>query len=292
MAFVHHERGDDVSAGKRSLQAVQAGRAADNDARQHHLANTGRCLAQIERDVADAERFLHEAHSLGEGASGRALIEMVFGTGLVRAFKGLDDEAVPRLQRAADLAAQEPDHWVHSQALTRIARLALEGGRPAEALTRCVALEPLVAKLPEGSEEPFVLALRALARIELGEAGADSAAEQALEQLRRVDSKAHVAYVLNALADHDARAGRTDDARRRAHEALRAAETVAQKSEAAVARSHLAMLALAGADHDAARAWLDACRPDLGIPLALSARAQAAVARVAERLGDGPAAQK
>jgi hypothetical protein len=284
MSFVHNERGDFVSAGTRTLQAAQAGRSAGNDARQHHLANTGRCLAQIERDIAGAKRFLHEAQSLGECSSGSLPFEMAFGMGLVRAFEGQDDEAMPLLERAAELAAREPDHWTHSQALTRIARLALEGGRPAEALARCVALEPLVAKLPEGSEEPFVAALGALARLELGETGATSAAEQALERLRRVDSKAHVAYVLNALAHHDVRAGRTE-ARRRAQEALRVAESVGQKSETAVARSHLAILAHAGADPDAARALLDACQTDFNTPLALSARARTAIAQAAERLG-------
>jgi DNA-binding SARP family transcriptional activator len=291
MAFVHHERGDVITAVTRSLQAAQAGRAADTDARQHQLANTGRCLAQIERDIAAAEGFLDEARALGETASGRVPLELTFGMGLIRAFEGLDDEAVPLLERTAELAAREPDHWlIHSYAMTRVARLALEGGRPADALERCIALEPIVAKLPEGSEEPFVEALRALASIELGEAGAYPAAEQALDRLRRVDSKAHVAYVLNALAHHDTRAGRIDDARRHAREALQNAETVAHRSEAAVARSHLAMLALDGADPKAAQVWLDACQPDFDTPLVLSARARAAVAGVADRLG-APAAE-
>jgi hypothetical protein len=102
-------------------------------------------------------------------------------------------------------------------------------------------------------------------------------AEDALGMLRGVDSKSHVAYVLNALAAHDAHAGRVDDAVRRAREALLAAETVGHKSEAAVARSRLSQLALDRNDRREAEELLDPCAPDMATPLSLSARARTAV---------------
>jgi hypothetical protein len=92
-----------------------------------------------------------------------------------------------------------------------------------------------------------------------------------------VDSKAHVAYVLNALAAHDAREGRVDDARKRANEALTAAEAVGQRSEAAVARARLAQIALDGGDRERGLALLSVCRSDWSTPWALSARGRAAV---------------
>jgi DNA-binding SARP family transcriptional activator/predicted ATPase len=285
MSFVHNERGDIASAGARTLEAAEAGRAADIETRQHQLANTGRCLALIERDVAAAEEFLREAQSLGQNMTSRTQLEMAFGGGLVQAFRGGDDEAARLLERAAELAADQSNHWLRSQVLTRLARFALERGRPREALARCVALGPLVAKLPEGSEGPFVDALGALSRLDLGEAAAYSAVELALEALRAIDSKAHVAYVLNALAEHDGRAARTDESRARAQEALRAAETVGQRSEAAVARSRLALVALDRGVRGEALALLNACAPDLSSPAALSARAQRAVIGAANRLG-------
>jgi hypothetical protein len=127
--------------------------------------------------------------------------------------------------------------------------------------------------------------VRALADVELGTTGALSAAEAALDALRAVDSKAHLAYALDVLAEQDLRASRADDARRRAEEALVAAETVGQKSELAVARSLLARLAFDRGERAEALALLNACRPDLSTPLGLSARARAAVTRAADRLG-------
>jgi tetratricopeptide (TPR) repeat protein len=285
LSFVHNESGNLAGAGASTLRAAEAVRGADVGSRQYQLANTGRCLVLIEHEVSRAEEFLREALALGPDMMGRTPLEVSLGIGLVHAYKGEDEEAVPLLERAAELAAMGADHWLHSQALTRLARIALDGGRPREALIRCAALEPFVAKLSAGSEAPFVATVRALADVELGTTGALSAAEAALDALRAVDSKAHLAYALDVLAEQDLRASRADDARRRAEEALVAAETVGQKSELAVARSLLARLAFDRGERAEALALLNACRPDLSTPLGLSARARAAVTRAADRLG-------
>ena len=129
------------------------------------------------------------------------------------------------------------------------------------------------------------MALHALARLALGETGALSAAESALIRLRALDSKAHLAYTLDALAEHEVRVGRPADAQRRAEEALLAAEAVGQASEAAVARALLARLAFDRGEGSAALAHLEACRSDSARPLAWSARAARAVARAAEHAG-------
>jgi DNA-binding SARP family transcriptional activator len=277
VSFIHHERGDFDGARDVSLQAAEAGRSADFATRQHQLANTGRCLALIERDVERADAFLREAQALGPGATVRTRLELSMAEGLLRAYKGLEAEAAPCLEEAAKLAACEGDPWAQAQALTRIARAALENGRPRETVDRCLTLEPLVAKLSEGSEAPFVAGLRALARLALGEEGALASADEALGQLRSVDSKAHVAYILNALARHAASLGRSRDAEAQAEAALRAAEAVGQKSETAVARALLAKLALQRDDRASAVAWIRPCAPDAHRTLALSARARAAV---------------
>src|ERR1019366_6225761 len=109
--------------------------------------------------------------ALAPDATGRTRLDVAFGLGLLNAFRGLDDEAVRFLEEAAQRGELDPDHWARSQVLTRIPRLELERGRPGEALARCHALEPLVAKLSEGSERPLVVALQCLAR--LGGAGHD-----------------------------------------------------------------------------------------------------------------------
>jgi hypothetical protein len=277
MSAVHAWRGDLAGARASSFEAATAGRAADPETRQQQLANTARCFAFIERDIPLADEFLREALSLGERSTRRTALELAFGRGLVQAFKGMDEEVVRLLEQAADLADMEADHLIRLQALTRIARHALEHGRPGETLERCAVLEPIVDKISEGSERPLVAALRALARLALGEADALSEAELAVEALRMVDSKAHVAYVLNALAAHDASEGRVDRARSRAQEALVAAENVGHKSEMAVARSRLALLALERGEREEGLGLLNACAPDWSSPWALSDRARAAV---------------
>jgi DNA-binding SARP family transcriptional activator/tetratricopeptide (TPR) repeat protein len=286
MSFIHNERGDLARARARSLRAAEAARAADAHTSQHHLANTGRCLALIERDVAGAEKLLREAQSLGSDIPATTALELDFGMGLIHAYKGNGDEAVRLLERAAGLAASQSDYWAQSQALTRLARMALEDGKPDEALTRCVALEPLVVKFSEGSEAPFVAALRGLARLHLGETGAREAVDGAVDALRSIDSRAHLAYVLVCLAEIDLREGRRDRASQRASEALDSADKVDQKSEAAVARALLARLAFENDKRPEARQLLAACGPDLAASLALSARARAAVLIAAKELGE------
>ena len=282
ISFVHSERGDFAAAGARTLQAVAlAGQASDLDTRQHQLANTGRCLVLIERHIARAEAFLREAEDLCATPAGPTRMELVFGRGLLRAFVGSDDEAVALLEQAAELAA-EADPWARASALMRVARVDLERGRPRDVLARCAELEPLVSKLTEGSVAPFVSALQALARIDLGEADGHTAAEKAIANLRAADSKGQLAYVLNAVAAHEAIGGRNEEARRRSVEALRAAETVGQQSEAAVARARLAELAHARGDRTEAADWLKACAAS---PTELSARARVAVDGAARAVG-------
>jgi tetratricopeptide (TPR) repeat protein len=285
MSFVHHQRGDFARAGARSLQALQAGRAADVQTTQAQLANTGRCLILIERDVAHADECLREARALGPNATGRIPLELTLGTGLLHAFKGEYEEAVPVLEKAAELAAIEEDHWIHSIALIRLARLSLDLARPEEVIARCRVLEPLVAKLSEGSEAPFVAALLAVAKVKLGEDGSISAAKAAIAKLRAIDAKAHLAYALDVLAEHEVGAGRLDEARRCAEEAVRAAEAVGQRSEAAVARSLLARIACDEGDPKGARTLLDASLSDMALPLVLSARGRSAVARATAQFG-------
>ena len=140
----------------------------------------------------------------------------------------------------------------------------------------------VLAKLAAGSEAPFIRALAGLSRLGLGDPGAFADVERALKELRLVDSKAHVAYVLNALAEHHANSGRIDEARRRAEEALVAAEAVGHRSEAAVARSRLALSTL---DREAGLALIRACGPDWAKLWVLSARARATVAAATERFG-------
>jgi DNA-binding SARP family transcriptional activator/tetratricopeptide (TPR) repeat protein len=285
LSYLHNERGDLGNARVMSLRAAEAGRAADPRTARHQLANSGRCLALIERDLVLAEALLREAEKLTDDDERRTALELAFGLGLVHAHKGEQEAAVSLLERAAELAASEGDHWSQGHAVARLAAIAIERGKPREALARCDVLDPIAARLGEGSEGPFAEALRALARLALGEVGAASEVEHAITSLRAIDSKAHLAYVLDTLAEHLLVAGDSAGAWRRAKEALGAAEAVGQTSEAAVARALLARVAVDRGARDEALALLRACGPDLGRPMALNARACAAVAQAAGQAG-------
>ena len=82
MLFVHNERGDFPKARAMMLEAAQASRTADVEMLQRQLANTGRCLALIERDIARADEFLDEAEALGQKRAGRTALEMTWGESL------------------------------------------------------------------------------------------------------------------------------------------------------------------------------------------------------------------
>src|SRR5690606_32259371 len=87
-------------------------------------------------------------------------------------------------------------------------------------------LDRLGTRLRDGSEAPFARALVALARHGLGEEAAVPALEQALDELRDVDAKYRLAYVLTRTAQIDLDRNDAETARRRAEEALQLARTL------------------------------------------------------------------
>lgn len=148
--------------------------------------------------------------------------------------------------------------------------------------------------MSEGSEPAVAAALAALARRAAGEPGATADLDRAVADLVRVDAKAMLAYVQTSAAAQDLEAGETAQAQRRAQQALVAASVVGRRSEMAVARALLGRAALARGDRATADAELSAARADRDTPLALSARAVAAVDALVAALGppSSPSGQK
>src|SRR5207247_1837096 len=114
---------------------------------------------------------------------------------------------------------------------------------------------------------------------------ADERVNQAIVALRDVDSKAHLAYALNFAAAIDLRDGRVAAARRRAEQALVAAETVERRSERALARALLAQVAMAEGKRDQAANYLLPVLGQAGDPCAVHARARQALTNAAQMLG-------
>jgi DNA-binding SARP family transcriptional activator len=259
LSVLSAESGDFADAESHSLRAVEATRDADPSTAVRALANTGRCLAQLEREPRRAAALLAEAAELARGhETGREVIDLPWGLGLVAIFAGEEALAIQYLERALQLARRAEDHWAECECMARFARIALEAGRPALARARAPELSAGTARLGEGSEGPLAEALAALARLALGEAGAAGRLDAAVATLRAIDTKGSLAYVQNLAAEIDLAAGRPEQARQRAEEALRAAAAVDRQSQMALALAALAQADLATGDRQTAAARLQA----------------------------------
>lgn len=235
LALLYAESGDFNSAADRILQSAEGIREIDPAMAVGHIAHTGRCLIVIQRDVPRGRRLLEEAEALA-ARSGVDHCELSLGLGTFYAHAGDDARAIPLLERAYAMAVRAQDHWREWIAMSRLATIALERDDAAEALRFCQRLAPTAAKMTGGSEGPVTDMLTALAQLISGE---PADIDRCLQSLRDIDNKGELAYALVFLAERDLRRGHTESARLRAEEALRAAEAVDRRSEAAIARTLL-----------------------------------------------------
>ena len=232
------EAEDFNSAASRVLQSAELIRERDPVRAIGQIANTGRCLVFIQRDVPRGRRLLEEAEGLATKA-GIEHFEIPLGFGYFYAHVGDAANAIPRLEEAYAMAVRAQDHWREWIATSKLAMIALEREDAAEALRLCERLAPAAAKMAGGSEGPVTDMLTALARLI---AGQTADVDRCLQSLRDIDNKGELAYALVFLAEHDQRRGDTRAARERAEEALRAAEAVDRRSEAAIARTLLTQI--------------------------------------------------
>ena len=277
LSFRHHQDGNYAAAHDDTLRAAEAGRTDDPATAARTLGNTGRCLALIERDIPRAESMLIEAQALAVKA-GVELTDIPWGLGLVRAFTGDYDEAVPLLETAVTLARREQDHWAECEGLQRLALIELERGNARAARERARGIAAVAAKMGEGSEGPFAAMLDALAATVLGEPGAERRVTQALDALRALDAKALLSRALSLAAATDLGYGHLQQAAIRAEEALRAAEGVGRRSEIVMALVILARAALRRGDPAAAERYARAAAAELREPHAVAAHARRAAA--------------
>jgi DNA-binding SARP family transcriptional activator/tetratricopeptide (TPR) repeat protein len=238
LSVLHQEAGDVQQAETSTLRAAEAGRAADDTTRARQLANTARCLLELETEIGRSRALIAEASAIA-GPISLELCELYWARGLLERWDGNDDHAVSSLGRALDLARRDKDRWREYKCLTWLAMLERERGRYADMHAHCAELETVAARLGD-DETPFVKTLRALAGLATEEASADDALASALTRLRAVDDKSYLAYALNSAAHLYRQAGRTSQARLCASEALTVASVMRRHSEIAIARALLA----------------------------------------------------
>jgi tetratricopeptide (TPR) repeat protein len=241
LSVLHQEAGDAGRAEASTLRAATAGRTADDKTQAHQLANTARCLLELETDIGHARELIREGSAIVDPL-GLELCELDWARGLLHRWDGEADEAMAALERALALARKDEDRWREYKCLTWLATIQQELGRYTEMQARCAELRAVSARLGE-DETPFVATLQGLALLAAEEPSAADVLSDALRRLRTVDDKSYLAYALNSAARLHLRAGRIDQVRLCAAEALTAASAMRRTNEIAIAR---AMLAQAG----------------------------------------------
>jgi hypothetical protein len=186
------------------------------------------------------------------------------------------DASAALMEEALQLARDEEDRWREGKCLTWLAVINFERAEPGATLANCEALRPLAVRMGEGGEPPFVLAMEALAHLALCHPNATRNLEVAVERLRAFDSKAHLAYVLNATAGIAFENGNFMAALGAAEDALVAAEATRRVCESVVSRSWLARILGAQGDSTGSERWLDPILALVGEHDDLSARARSA----------------
>jgi DNA-binding SARP family transcriptional activator/tetratricopeptide (TPR) repeat protein len=274
VSILDQESGDVHRAHTSSLRAAQVVRGTDPATSAQQLANTARCLLELEADVDQSRALIHEAETLAEPL-GLELCELHWARGLIHRWGGEYDDAVPLLERALAMARDAEDRWREYKCLTWLAVFDLERGRTAATTARCAELMLVARKLGE-AHLPFVATLEALARLSAGERGADKRLSCALDELRAVDDKSYLAYALNEAAVLHLRNGRVSEAVDCAAEALGVAETMQRNNEIVIAR---ATLACARVNEDTSHAVqrLDRLRRECAGQARISMRARSAL---------------
>ncbi|HEY5756856.1 MAG TPA: AAA family ATPase [Steroidobacter sp.] len=276
LSVVHQMGGRNELAQQSTLRAVRAGRGVDNRAYIHQLANTARCLLELEAEVPRARALLYEAETLAEPL-GLGLCEVEWGRGLMQRWDGEIDLAEQSISRALELARGAADRWREYKCLTWLATLELERGRLEAAHAHCAEMLQVAWRLGE-SEVPLAMALDALAWFTSGQERDDQKLASALQQLREIDDKSHLAYALNAAAALCLGMKRVDAARSYAKEALHVAEAMHRTNDRVIAHAMLMRLSQNGPDTDACTNRADDSLEDTTIDLnALSCRARAAL---------------
>ena len=128
LSVLHQETGDTTRARQSTVRAAEAGREGEQSAFAQQLANTARCLIELEAEIPRARTLLAEAEAL-LGIGGQSNCELQWGRGLLARWAGNIDEATTRLECALSLARNAQDRWREYKCVTWLAFLELERGR-------------------------------------------------------------------------------------------------------------------------------------------------------------------
>ncbi|CAG9181259.1 hypothetical protein LMG23992_04460 [Cupriavidus laharis] len=254
LSWLHQQDNDTEGTRLATLAAERMTRKAGAATRCQQLANTARCLLEVESDLPQAQAMLGDAEALAQSLALR-VIELAWGQGLLARARGDAAAALDFVSLAVDLARQRQDHWREYECLVWLATIAFERGHNAEVAGHSARIMEAARHMGE-ADAPFARALGALAGLRQGEASAHAALDKALESLRAIDDKAHLAYALNSAATLLRDNGNSPLIRPLALEALQAARAVRRQTETIIALAHLATVDAANGHAAEAVQWL------------------------------------
>jgi DNA-binding SARP family transcriptional activator/tetratricopeptide (TPR) repeat protein len=261
LAVLHHRSAGDIPRARVAIRrAVELLEKLPPEPNLEPLADAAYCLAFLEVDMPGTRSLLDNLSRL-RGAE-RSL-GYQWGVGLLHLWEGDLDRARHALRAANALAIRSKKKWPEFDTLAALAIVELE----AKDFDRVLALRPELDRMAEklgedGSEGPLARALAALAHFERGDEDAAGEVDEAVRALERVDSRYHLAYVLNTAAVVDLRAGRLVDARRRAAAAKVAADAVERTGETRRAEMLLAAIDAREGRPENARLLVKGARPE------------------------------
>jgi DNA-binding SARP family transcriptional activator len=285
ISWLHVSANDTTHAQQATLRAEQISRTADTATRCHQLANTGRCLLEVDSAGPPAMALIDEASAIAE-AHNLHFVELEWGRALAARWRGDLAEAAALMARALVFARMRQDRWREAECLARLAGIALEGGEFPEVAAHCAEIQAVMARMAL-SPAPFAAALGALVQAASHQPGAALAMQAGLAALRAADDKARLAYVLNAWAALLLECGDLCSADTAAAEAAGLALKVRQPTEAAVAWALRTCIAASRGDHESAAAHLTTART-VTDAIAVSARARHYLARAMTELAAIP----
>ncbi|KPK16018.1 MAG: hypothetical protein AMJ62_07505 [Myxococcales bacterium SG8_38] len=239
-------------AHRASLRAEFASRGADDEDRVIGIAEAGRCLVILERDLAQAEALLLEARALTE-RSGRSAWAVFDGIGLLRLHAGALEEAKGAFEQAWALARKDGNRLQEFMALEHLVTVCIHRREEDEACDYARELAIIGEKLREGSERPLGRAMLALCRYRKDDVDYRRALDDALQALREVDAKQRLAFALTQAATIESERGELESAAARAREAADLGQVLQQPSETALARAVLLRIARERGDLPAMR---------------------------------------
>lgn len=236
-SYLRWMHGNWVGAREQTLQAERATRSGSDEEHIVGMAETAKCLAMIERDLAQADAMLMEAQAL---ATRKRLSHHAIpaALGMLRYHENCLDEAEELFREARTLCKSVGARINEFQAMEYIVMINIERGRFDVAREHSIVLQELGENIREGSEAPFARAMAGLCEYALG--NSDSALDIALEELRVADAKHRLAYTLTRAALIDLERNEPGRAVARASEGLGYAELLERASEVMMARVVLA----------------------------------------------------